>query len=435
MGIIVISVLIMIVTLVIGVPVPFSFGASVLYLIGALGISPDFLIPSGYNKMANLVLICIPLFIITGGIMRKGKLGDVLVGFVEQFIGHFKSGLGSVTVVTCAIFGSISGSASATLSCVGSIMQPKLEEKGYPCGVTAALIASACVLDLLIPPSAAQVLYAWAGGQSVLACFLSTVGPGILLMVLLCIVQHFMVKNCPDIKVAAKPKKGELLKGFGGRTKKAVPALLMPIIILGGIYGGVMTPMEAAAVAALYCIPVGFFIYRGLTMKELKSTLIETGAETGAVMIMLMSAMLFSRILVLQRVPDLLLNLLMNISSNKIVILMMLNVMMVIVGMLMDDGSGIMLCTPILLPIVTKLGISPIQFAAIMGVNLGMGLVTPPCAPMLYFASRVGKSPVKEMLKPTMMFIIFAWIPTLILTTLVPEISLTLPRLILGKSF
>lgn len=435
MGIIVISLLIMIVTLVIGVPVPFSFGASVLYLIGVLGISPAFLIPSGYNKMANLVLICIPLFIITGGIMRKGKLGDVLVDFVEQFIGHFKSGLGTVTVITCAIFGSISGAASATLSCVGSIMQPKLEEKGYPRGVTAALIASASVLDLLIPPSAAQVLYAWAGGQSVLACFLATVGPGILLLTLLCIVQHFMVRNCPDIKVASKPAKGELFKGLGGKSRRAVPALLMPIIILGGIYGGIMTPMEAAAIAAFYCIPVGFFVYKGLTLKELKATMVETGADTGAVMIMLMSAGLFSRILVLQRVPDMLLDMLMGISTNRIVIMMMLNVMMIIVGMLMDDGSGIMLCTPILLPIVTELGISPIQFAAIMGVNLGMGLVTPPCAPMLYFAAKVGKSPVKEMLKPTIMFILLAWIPTLILTTLIPEISLTLPRLILGSKF
>lgn len=432
---IVISILLLMALLIIGVPVPFCFAGATMFLIAVLGESPDFLIPSGYSKMANLVLLCIPLFIIAGGIIRKGKIGDALVGFVEQFIGKYRSGLGSVTVITCAIFGSISGSASATLSSVGSIMAPKLKEKGYPRGVSASLIASSCVLALLIPPSSAQVLFAWAGGQSVLACFLATVGPGLLLTVLLCIVQHFQVRNVQGIKTISRGEAELGTRMFIKRTRFAMPALLMPVIILGGIYSGFMTPMEAAAVAALYCVPVALFFYKGMNLKELGRTLVESAASTGAVMLMLMSAMLFSRILVMERVPELLLRTLTSLTENKYLILLMINILMVIVGMLMDDGSGIMLCTPLLLPVVTKLGVSPIHFAAILGVNLGMGNVTPPTAPMLYFASQVGNAPVGEMIKPTMQQIAFAWIPTLILTTYLPELSLTLPRLVLGVRF
>ena len=175
-----ISILILIITLVIGVSVPFSFGSAIIFFIANSNISPAFLIPSGYSKIANLVLLCIPLFILSGNIMSRGKLGGALVDFVENFIGHLKGGLGAVTIVACGVFGAVSGSASATLSAVGSIMQPRLAEKGYPRGVSASIIASSSVLGLLIPPSAAQIIYAWAAGQSVTACFLSTVIPGII---------------------------------------------------------------------------------------------------------------------------------------------------------------------------------------------------------------------------------------------------------------
>ena len=268
-----------------------------------------------------------------------------------------------------------------------------------------------------------------------LACFLATVGPGLLLTVLLCTVQHFQVRNTQGIKTTSREDAELDARSFMKRTRFALPALFMPVIILGGIYSGLMTPMEAAAVAALYCVPVALFFYKGMNLRELWRTFVESAASTGTVMLMLMSAMLFSRILVVQRVPDLLLRMLTSFTDNKYLILLMLNVVMVIVGMLMDDGSGIMLCTPLLLPVVTKLGVSPIHFAAILGVNLGMGNVTPPTAPMLFFASQVGDAPVGEMLKPALQQIAFAWIPTLIITTYFPQLSLALPQLILGTKF
>lgn len=427
--IVVIGILILMVLLVMGTPVPFCFGGATLFLVLALDYSPLFLVPAGYSNIASVTLWCIPLFIIAGSIIKNGKIGDALVNFVEHFIGRFKSGLGTVTVITCAIFGAIAGNGSATMSAIGSIMAPKLREKGYPRGISAALIASASILGLLIPPSSAQIVYAWASNQSVLACFLATVVPGIILAILLCIVQGVMVRKCPTIKADTTPLS---MDGFGKKTVHAFPALLMPVIILGGIYGGFMTPMEAAAIATLYCVPVAIYIYRGMRFRDLGKCMVESGKSTGNVAVMLMTAMLFSRILTMEKIPDKLVDLLTSISPNKYVILLMVNLMLFIVGMLMEDGCGIMLCTPLLLPVVTAIGVSPIQFAAIMGVNLGMGLITPPTAPLLYFAAQVGDAPIGEMLKPSLIFIVFAWFPTILLTTFVPALSMTLPTLILG---
>ena len=430
--VILIAALLLVVFLMLGIPVPFAFSGVTIVLVFALGYSPDFLIPASYAKLNSLVLLCIPLFIIAGAIIREGKIGDALIGFVEQFVGRIKSGLGMVTILTCAIFGAISGSAAATLSAVGSIMAPKLTDRGYPKGVIAALLASSCVLGLLIPPSAAQILYAWSSNTSVLACFLSTIVPGIIVIILLCIVQHFQVRNVPAINETPVQQLDMGFVPVMKRTGYAVPALLMPVIILGGIYGGFLTTMEAAAVAAVYCVPVAIWFYKGISVKGLWPTMVEAGCSTGAVAMMLMSCQILSRLFTTERVPDMLVDLTMSITNNKAVILLMINVVMVVLGMLMDDGSAILLSTPLLLPIAKAIGVDPVHYAAIMGVNLGMGLVTPPCAPMLFLGAQIAKAPVAEAFKPTMQNILFAWLPTLILTTFVPQISLWLPNLIMG---
>jgi C4-dicarboxylate transporter, DctM subunit len=430
----IIGVVIMVVALIIGVPIPFSFGISIIFLTFSLGFQPDALLPSGYSKLGSVVLLAIPLFILAGGIMEKGKIGSAITGLVNLFIGRIKGSLAYVTVISSALFGSISGSATATLACIGSVMAPELKRSKYPIGIYASIIANSSPLGLLIPPSAAQILYAWAGNQSVLACFLSTVIPGIILTFFLCVVSFFLLRN-KDIIQSPKQTARDWSKDVTVQTKKSIPALLMPVIILGGIYGGIMTPTESAAVAVLYAIPVGMFIYKGLDMKSLQSAFLETGTTTGVVMVMFFMVMIFSKILILQNVPSIIINFFTAISSNKILILLMINVFMIIIGMLMDDVSGILLCTPLLLPIVMKLGVHPVHFAAILGVNLGMGNITPPTAPLLYFGARVCNANVSEMLKPTLWLILFAWFPTLLITTYVPEVALYLPRLILGGKF
>lgn len=420
----------MITTLIIGVPVPACFGSAVIFIMLSLGHMPQSLIPVGFSKLNTLVLLAIPLFILAGGLIEKGKIGKALVEFVEIFVGKIKGGLGIVTVISCGVFGAISGSAAATLSCIGSIIFPKLREAKYDEGFASALIVNAAPLGLLIPPSSIQILYAWSSGQSVLACFLATIVPGIILITLLSTVNIIYARKNPEMHQAyaeALQKNKDQSKKVGKRIKNATPAILMPVIILGGIYSGIMTPTEAAAVAVIYAIPVGMFIYKGLTMKTLKESLIESSTTTGVVMVMFFIVMILSRLYVLENLPNKMVDVMLAISENKLFLLILINIFMVIIGMLMDDVSGTLLSTPVLLPLVVSLGVSPIQFAAILGVNLGMGNVTPPTAPLLYLGGRVCNTQINTMLKPTLMMILFAWIPTLILTTYIPQISLFLP--------
>ncbi len=430
-----IALLLIIVTLLLGLPVPFCFMLSTTFMVITQGYDPCFLLPYGFSQMSSIVLLAIPLFIMVGGMMDKGGIGTSLVNFVDILIGRIKGGLGVVAVISCAVFGSISGSCAATLSCIGSIMFPRLRENGYPMGHSAALVSCAAPLGLLIPPSSQMILYAWVGQQSVLACFLATVGPGIVLTILLSTLNLIMLRNDPNIHVIPPMTTGEKFSILGTRGKKAAPALFMPFIVLGGIYGGIMTPTEAAAVAVLYSIPVGFFIYRGLNRENFIQVVVETATTTGVVMLMMYCIMMLSRIYVQERLPDLIMGVLTSVSTNKYIILFMLNIFMIIIGMIMDDVSAMLLCTPILLPVVTQLGVSPIHFAAIIGTNLGLGNVTPPTAPTLYFGGRMAKTPVSRMMKPAMTFILFAWLPTLFAVTYIPELALWLPRLVLGGRF
>ena len=273
--IIVVSIIVLLFSLILGLCVPAAFGVSFSAIAFMDGQNLASLIPVGYSKINTTVLLAIPLFILSGGIIERGKLGKALTDFVQIFVGKVKGGLGMVAVIASAVFGAISGSAAATLSCIGSIMYPKLEEAHYDKGFAASLIANASPLGLLIPPSSIQIMFAWVTGQSVLACFLATIVPGIILATLLCIINYFECKNNKDyceynakrLQAAISEPEVPIMKRFGA----AFPALLMPVIILGGIYSGIMTPTEAAAVAVIYAIPIGFFVYKGLTMNGLKN--------------------------------------------------------------------------------------------------------------------------------------------------------------------
>ena len=416
--------------LILGMSVPLAFGLTMIYLAWAGGHDVTTLLPSGHWRMNALVLLAIPLFIMAGGLMERGKIAAPLVALAELFVGRIRGGLSAAAIVASAVFGSISGSASATLTCIGSIMTPRLREAGYPRGISAAIIANSAPLGLLIPPSAIQIIYAWVTRQSVLQCFLATVVPGLILVCLLIIVNLAMLRKHRGIKTL--PPSENIAADLTRKSWKAFPALLMPVIILGGIYGGIMTPTEAAGIAVIYAIPVGFFIYKGLTPKNFVAALIDTATTTGVVMVMFFMVMIVSRMLIFEDIPGIAQDLIFSVSENPIVIMIMINVVLILIGMLMDDVSGILLGAPLLFPIVTELGIDPIQFAAIIGVNLGMGNITPPTAPLLYLGARVGRAPVNEMIGPSLIMIAFAWLPTLLITTYVPEVSLWLPNLLLG---
>lgn len=432
--VVLIALIVLLITLVIGVPIPLAFLASAGSVCLAGGYDPSFLMAFGYNKTNSILLLTIPLFVLAGAIMDKGGIGEKLIESVEKFVGRKKGGLGVVTVVACAVFGAVSGSSSATLSCIGSIMTPRLKENGYPEGLIGALLASSGVLGILIPPSMLMILYAWSSGESVLACFLATVVPGITLIILFSIVNLVFAKKNPNIKVYERVVENAKQKEAAKKEKKktgasAIPALLMPVIILGSIYGGILTATEAAAVSVIYAIPVAIFYYKKVNGHILKDALIQAGETAGVIMAMLFSVQILSRLYVSENLPTMILNALTSVSDNKIIILLMVNLFMVILGMLMDDCSATILAAPILLPVVTQLGVSPIHFAAILGVNIGMGNITPPTAPLLYLAGRISGSEVKEMLMPDFALILFAWLPTLIITTYVPAYGMLLPRL------
>lgn len=423
-----IAVVVLIIVLLIGVPIPFAFFASSLVIVVGGGYDYTFLLPYGFSKVSSLILVAIPLFILAGQLMEKSGIGESLINLVTMFVGKFRGGLGTVMVVSCALFGSISGSGFATLSAIGTIMLPRMEASGYPRGVSAALISSASLLGLLIPPSLNMVIYAFIGGQSVLSCFLATVIPGIILVVLFSVTHWWMLRNTKTLVYTEKLPTNVWVKETTKRTGKAVPAMIAPIIILGGIYGGFLTPTEAAAVSVIYTIPVGIWFYKGLDKKTFKSALISAGTTAGVIMIMLLSVMMLSRLYIMENVPQMILDGMMTITSNKMLLIFMVNLFLIIIGMLMDDTSAILLTTPILLPVVMTLGVHPVHFAAILGVNLGLGCVTPPTAPFLYLGARIGNAPIKEMMGPTMWLILFAWIPTLFLVTIFPDLSLWLPR-------
>lgn len=427
---ILITLAILCIALIMGLPVPFAFGAALAYI----GITGDHevagFMPAGHWRMNVLVLLAIPLFIMAGGIMERGKIASSLIELAEVFVGRIKGGLSYTGVFASGIFGAISGSATATLTCIGSVLMPQLDKANYPRGISAALLTSAAPLGLLIPPSSIQIIYAWVTRQSVLKCFLATIVPGMILMVLLCIVNYVMLRKYKNIKTLPPTDNfaGEVLK----KGRISLPALLMPVIILGGIYGGIMTPTEAAGIAVIYAIPLGFFVYKGLNIKNFAEALVQTATTTGVVMVMFFMVMIVSRLLIFEDIPAMAQDLIFAISDHPVVVLIMINLVMILIGMLMDDVSGVLLASPLLFPIAQKLGIDPIQFAAILGVNLGMGNITPPTAPLLYLGSRVTQTPVSQMLKPTLIMIAFAWLPTLIITTYIPQVSLFLPELLLG---
>ncbi len=428
--VIAIAILLICVLLAIGVSVPLAFAGVLILLSYTGGYDVSGFLATGHWKMNSVILLAIPLFIMAGDIMQRGKIANPIVEIAELMFGHLRGGLSAASVVASAMFGAISGSGAATLTCIGSIIMPHLRKARYPDGFSAALVISASPLGLLIPPSAAQLLYAWVGQLSVLKCFLATVVPGVILTILLIIVNFVVLRNNTSIRITEIPQRFFLR--LSQKTWTALPALFMPMIILGGIYGGIMTPTEAAGVAVIYAIPIGFFFYKGLTLGILAESLKHSAITIGVVMMMIFMVLIASRFLIFEDIPGLAEDLIHSISDNPIVIILMINLVMLLIGMLMDDISGIILSASLLLPIAESAGMDPIHFAAVLGVNLGMGNITPPTAPLLYLGAQVTNVPVRDLIGPTLIFILFAWFPTLLLTTFIPEIALFLPNLLLG---
>ncbi|MCT7378080.1 TRAP transporter large permease [Chelativorans salis] len=424
-----IAIIAVVLLMMIGVPVVFSFAAMTLILSIAYDVDISSLMTTGFWSVNSVILVALPLFVMTGYLMQSGGIARRLVDFVEALVGRSRVGMGTSMVVTCGIFGAISGTASAAVASVGSIMINPMEKHGYARGYTSALLGISSLLGLLIPPSITMILYAVVTRQSVAACFLATVGPGILLMICLALFNRLHVNR----KLGGDTERaswGQRVSETASTGWRAIPALLLPVIILGGIYGGFATPTEAAAISVALAIPIGLFVYREQTLRGIGEAVIHAATTTGVIMIILVFSFVASRILTLERVPQELTDVLLNTFSSPILILLVVNIFLIAMGMIMDDVSVIAIISPLMVPVMAEIGVDPIHFAAIIGTSIVIGANSPPMAPILFMACRVGRVGMSEVITPAFYFMALAAFPVMLVTTYWSPLALFLPRLL-----
>ncbi len=440
MTLFVIDILLLIVLLLIGVPLPFVFGGGLILMVLFGDINVVGLMIWGFNQMLSPVLLASPFFMLAGTLIAESGIAKKLMELANLFIGKARSGLGFISILTCGILGAISGSCFTGVAAVGPILIPEMEGRGYERGFATALVTCASVLGALIPPSIPIIIYGWVTGTSVLGSFLSTVVPGILVIITFSLINYLYVKKLPPetqdnldgdnidengVKTAVK-KSTDVIR----TVVNAIPGILIPIIILGGIYGGIFTPTEAAAVAAALALLVGFFIYKELKLKKTYEIFKTSSISIGAIMVMMMLCLMLSQTFVMMKIPQKLVKIIMGLTSNKYVILILINVFLAFMGMIVNDSTAIILTAPLLLPLITELGMSPIQFAAIMTINLAAGSLTPPYASVLYYGMKIGDVKFNEIIGPAMRILLVGYVPVLLLTTFIEPISMFLPRLL-----
>ena len=400
--------------LLIGVPIAISLGfASLLGLI-ASGMPTVYLAQGSFIAVDSFPLMAVPFFILAGNLMETGGLSKRIVKVANILMGSYIGGLATVTIAACAFFAAISGSGPATVAAIGSVMIPAMIDKGYGKGFSSAVAASGGALGILIPPSIVMVVYGVVGGVSIGALFIAGILPGILISLVLIIVAYKISK-----------KKGAFLKAL----KEAFWALLTPMIILGGIYGGIFTPTEAAVVAVVYGFIVGAFVYKELNFRKIYTALFKTAITVGSVMIIIGVATTFGRLLTMYQIPHRMALFLSTISQNKYVILMLINLFLLFIGMFMETLATVIILTPLLLPVVTSLGVDPIHFGILLIVNSEIGFLTPPLGVNLFVASGISKTPLEEITRSILPFI-FGLIVAITILTFVPVISTFLPNLL-----
>ena len=395
-------------------------------LVGHFVVDAEYIFRNMIEAFNNTTLLAIPLFMLSGVVMARGQISKKLYDVFAFFIGDLPGGLPAAVVVTCLFYGAISGSGPATTAAVGSMTIPFLVSLGYDLTFCAALVAVAGGLGVIIPPSIPFVMYCNSSGASVGDMFLAGIVPGILIGVLLIAYAVYYCKTKGEDKEKIHARVKELrAQGFWNVFKDSFWALLSPVIILGGIYTGIVTPTEAACLSVVYSLIISLFVYRSMSVKDLVPSLVESAGTISSCLIITGSAAIFAKVITLLRVPQGVAELLGGIADNRVLLLLLINFVLLIVGMLLDTGAAVLIMTPILLPLVTAVGVDPIHFGVIMIVNLAIGFVTPPVGMNLYVASSMtGIKPLaiaKKAIPQLVMFFI-----ALMLITFIQGISLWL---------
>ncbi|MFG6136479.1 TRAP transporter large permease [Halomonas sp. B23F22_10] len=383
--------------IVIGMPISFGLAAISLFIFVSADYSLSPIVSEAVNGLDSFPLLAIPLFILVGEVMSEGGIAKRLVRLASAMVGFIAGGLGQVAVLTSMFFGGISGSAVADASAVGSMMIDPMKRHGYSAPMATAIIVAASVVGIIIPPSIPMILFGVVTGTSISALFLAGIIPGILITLGLAVTTYLQSKKTGK----AQPfDAGELFAAL----KSAFLALLLPVIIVGGILSGVFTPTESAAIALLYALLVSMFVYRSLPLKRFFQLCIATGKLTGVVMLLLAFANVLAWLLTANMIPQQLVASLSALSDNMFVILGILSLFLLIVGFFMDLTPAMVILAPLMTPIVVKLGIDPVYFGVLMSFILGIGLVTPPVGTVLYVGCGVGKVSMEHLVKSLLPF-------------------------------
>lgn len=413
---------------VIGVPVAFALGVAAVtaFFMEGLPLVVAFQrIISGINVFS---LMAIPFFIFAGELMFHGGIAIRLVRFASAAVGAVRGGLGVVNVLSSMLFGGISGSAVADISALGSILIPVMKEKGYDDDYAVNVTVTSSIAGILVPPSHNMILFAIAagGGISISQLFLAGVVPGVLMCICLAVAAYLIAVR--------RGYKAEVFPGFSALLLTfvaAIPGLFTAVIIVGGVLSGIFTVTESGAFGTLYAFAVTLIVYRSMSWTAFKTAVINSVRTTSMVLILVASATAFAYMLTFYQVPSRMIDFMTGVTENPVMILLMINLMLLVLGMIMDMAALILICTPIFLPVVISIGMDPVQFGMILMMNLGLGLCTPPVGACLFLGCAVGKVPIERAVRTIWPFYM-AILVALVLTTFIPSISMTLPGLLSG---
>lgn len=408
----------------VGVPIGFSLGLVSTIQMSQMGMSLSIVCQRLFAGIDSTTLVAVLLFTLAGSLMMKGGMSERLIDFADTLVGHLPSGMAMVAVLACMFFAALTGAAVAAAAAIGGIMIPIMLDKGYDKGFTASLLATSASIGPIIPPSIPMLIYGVLASVSVAKLFIGGIFPGILMGLSLMVVSILVGKKRKYVGRPKRATKGEILYA----AKRAILALLTPIIILGGIMGGVFTATEAATVAVIYSIIVGAFIYRVLTLKDFLESLVDAAKTTGMVLMVVGFANLFTWVISMMLLPQQLTAFLSSILHSKYTFLLVVNIVLLIAGTFIDTTSAILIFTPLFLPLAKTFGVDPLHLGVVMAVNLSIGMCTPPLGVCLFVTGGITKTPIKEMLKDLWPQLL-ALIIVLFIITYIPTTVTFLPNL------
>jgi len=410
-----------------GVPISICLGASTFVtLMTFTHMSPIEVSSMLFEKIDSYSLMAIPMFILAGNLLSKGSAAKRIIEFAKSLVGHLPGGLPISAIGASIIFAAVSGSSPATVVAIGSIMFGAIMEAGYPKKYAVGTIATAGSLGILIPPSVVLIVYGVTAETSIGRLFMAGVMPGLMIGCMMMVVTYIGARRLGFKRTEPQDFKTRLIK-----LKDASWGLMTIVIVMGGIYGGIFTPTEAAAVAAVWALFISVFIYKDVKAKDLYVTILESAKTTAMIMFIIANAMLFAHFLTLENIPQTITQALIAIHVHKIAFLLLVNVILIIAGAFMEPSAIIMIMVPLLLPIATALGVDPIHFGIIMTVNMELGMVSPPVGLNLFVTSGLTNMSMKDVMIATLPWTITIFVG-LMLVTYVPEISLWLPNLMYG---